>query len=106
MRTVPDGRPGGGPAAPNPSAARIDLPAQANLEVLRKLKGNQETLQQAVIDHICYTITNWDDAKVVGAFKEVGLDAKGREGSRSFNDPFNYHVQIASAVGENAFKRG
>ena len=61
---------------------------------------------QAVIDHVCYTITNWDDAKVVGAFKEVGLDAKGREGSRSFNDPFNYHVQIASAVGKNAFKRG
>src|SRR4249920_618980 len=24
LRTVPDGRPGGGPAAPNPSAARID----------------------------------------------------------------------------------
>src|SRR6478609_11257423 len=24
FRTVPDGRPGGGPAAPNPSAARID----------------------------------------------------------------------------------
>src|SRR3954467_4812904 len=24
LRTVPDGRPGGGPAAPNPSAARIE----------------------------------------------------------------------------------
>jgi catechol 2,3-dioxygenase-like lactoylglutathione lyase family enzyme len=61
---------------------------------------------QAVVDHICYTIPSWDDAKVVAAFKEKGLDAKGREGSRSFNDPFNYHVQIASAVGENAFRRG
>jgi catechol 2,3-dioxygenase-like lactoylglutathione lyase family enzyme len=61
---------------------------------------------QAVVDHICYTIPAWDDAKVVAAFKEKGLDAKGREGSRSFNDPFNYHVQIASAAGENAFRRG
>ena len=61
---------------------------------------------QAVVDHICYTIPNWDDAKVVAAFKEKGLDAKGREGSRSFNDVFNYHVQIASAAGENAFRRG
>jgi hypothetical protein len=26
---------------------------------------------QAVVDHICFTIPNWDDAKVVAAFKEV-----------------------------------
>jgi catechol 2,3-dioxygenase-like lactoylglutathione lyase family enzyme len=65
-------------------------------------KGNS----QAVIDHICYTIPNWDDAKVVASFKERGLDAKGREGSRTVLDPFNNRVQIASAVGENAFKRG
>jgi|ERR1700704_4736830 catechol 2,3-dioxygenase-like lactoylglutathione lyase family enzyme len=67
---------------------------------------NPRPPSQAVVDHICYTISNWDDAKVVAAFKEKGLTAGGREGSRSFNDPFNYHVQIASAAGENAFKRG
>jgi catechol 2,3-dioxygenase-like lactoylglutathione lyase family enzyme len=60
---------------------------------------------QAVIDHICYTIPNWDEARVRATLKAKGLDVTGRDGSLHVYDPFDYDVQIASAAAENAFRR-
>ena len=60
---------------------------------------------QAVVDHVCYTIADWDEQKVRGALKARGQEVAGREGSLHVFDPFGYYVQIASAAGENAFKR-
>jgi catechol 2,3-dioxygenase-like lactoylglutathione lyase family enzyme len=60
---------------------------------------------RAVVDHVCYTVADWDEQKVRGALKAKGLDVGGREGSLHVFDPFGYYVQIASAAGENAFKR-
>ena len=59
----------------------------------------------AVVDHVCYTISNWDEAKVRAALKATGLNPTGRDGSLHVYDPYDYDVQIASAVGENAFRR-
>src|SRR5258705_73333 len=36
---------------------------------------------RAVVDHVCYTIANWDDQKVRAALKAKGLEVGGREGS-------------------------
>ena len=60
---------------------------------------------KAVVDHVCYTIPNWDEAKVRAALKATGLNPTGRDGSLHVYDPYDYDVQIASAVGENAFRR-
>jgi catechol 2,3-dioxygenase-like lactoylglutathione lyase family enzyme len=60
---------------------------------------------EAVIDHICYTVPNWDEARVRATLKSKGLDVTGRNGSLHVYDPFNYDVQIASAAEENAFGR-
>jgi len=60
---------------------------------------------EAVIDHICYTIPNWDEARVRATLKAKGLDVTGRDGSLHVYDPFDYDVQIASAAEENAFRR-
>jgi len=61
---------------------------------------------QAVVDHICYTIPNWNEARVRAALKAKGLDiAGGRDGSLHVYDPFNYDVQFANAVEETAFRR-
>ena len=60
---------------------------------------------RAVVDHVCYTVADWDEQKVRGALKAKGLEVGGREGSLHVFDPFGYYVQIASAAGENAFKR-
>jgi len=59
----------------------------------------------AVIDHICYTIPNWDEARVRATLRAKGLDVTGRDGSLHVYDPFDYDVQIASAAEENAFRR-
>ena len=60
---------------------------------------------RAVVDHVCYTIADWNEQRVRGALKAKGLEAAGREGSLHVFDPFGYYVQIASAEAENAFRR-
>jgi catechol 2,3-dioxygenase-like lactoylglutathione lyase family enzyme len=60
---------------------------------------------QAVIDHICYTVPNWNEARVRATLKAKGLDVTGRDGSLHVYDAFDYDVQIASAAAENAFRR-
>ena len=60
---------------------------------------------EAVIDHVCYTVPNWDEARVRANLKAKGLEVSGRDGSLHVFDPFNYDVQLASAAEENAFKR-
>ena len=72
--------------------------------VARTATGNAKQ-SQAVVDHVCYTIADWDEQKVRGALKAKGQEFGGREGSLHVFDPFGYYVQIASAAGENAFKR-
>jgi catechol 2,3-dioxygenase-like lactoylglutathione lyase family enzyme len=60
---------------------------------------------EAAIDHVCYTVSNWDEARVRATLEAKGLDVSGRDGSLHVYDAFNVDVQIASAVGENAFRR-
>ena len=59
----------------------------------------------AVIDHVCWTIPNWNEARVRGALNARGLPQTGRDGSLHVYDPFDYDVQLANAVEENAFRR-
>lgn len=68
--------------------------------------GTTATNAKAVVDHICYTIPDWDEAKVRAALKAKGLpEPSGRDGSLHVYDPFDYDVQFANAVQENAFRR-
>ena len=67
--------------------------------------GETTSEAKATVDHICYTIPNWDESKVRAALKANGLNPTGRDGSLHVYDPFDYDVQIANAVQENAFRR-
>jgi catechol 2,3-dioxygenase-like lactoylglutathione lyase family enzyme len=67
--------------------------------------GETTSAAKATVDHICYTISNWDEAKVRAALRANGLNPTGRDGSLHVYDPFDYDVQIANAVQENAFRR-
>jgi hypothetical protein len=61
---------------------------------------------QAYIDHYCYTLSNWDEARVRGAIKAKSQEISGgRDGSLHVLDPFNYDIQFANIVEENAFRR-
>ena len=78
-----------------------------NFIVVHNPGTNPPKPTQAVIDHVCYTISNWDEGKVRAALKAKGFDKPtGRDGSLHVYDPFDYDVQIANAVQENAFRRG
>ena len=50
--------------------------------------------------------TTWNEERVRATLKAKGLDVTGRDGSLHVYDPFDYDVQIANAVQENAFRRG
>ncbi len=77
-----------------------------NFLVVHNPGANPPKPSEAVIDHIAYTISNYDEGKVRAALKARGYDnPTGRDGSRHVYDPFDYDVQFASAAQENAFRR-
>ena len=60
----------------------------------------------AVIDHVCYTVSNWDETKVRAALGRAGLsNPTGRNGSLHVYDPFDYDVQIANNIEETPYRR-
>jgi hypothetical protein len=67
---------------------------------------NNRPPANAYVDHYCYTLSNWDEARVRAAIKAKGQEISGgRDGSLHVLDPFNYDIQFASIAEENAFKR-
>lgn len=65
--------------------------------------GKQDTDAKATVDHVAYTISNWDEAKVRAALKAKGYDnPTGRPGSLHVYDPNDYDVQFANAKEEPA----
>jgi catechol 2,3-dioxygenase-like lactoylglutathione lyase family enzyme len=69
--------------------------------------ANPRPPSQAVVDHICFTMSNWNEQAVRGAIKAKGLEISGgRDGSLHVLDPFNYDVQFANIVEEDPFKHG
>jgi catechol 2,3-dioxygenase-like lactoylglutathione lyase family enzyme len=48
-----------------------------------------------LVDHIAYTIDNWDKKRVEEELKARGLDPKPDDNSFHFKDPDGYDVQIA-----------
>ena len=60
------------------------------------------------VDHICYTIPNWNDQRLMAALTAAGTKPVGRTpggGSINVFDPNNYQVQLASIQGENAWRK-
>ena len=69
--------------------------------VARNAAADAPAPARAVVDHVCYTISNWNDARVNAALK--AQNPTGRSGSVNVYDPFNVQVQLASAEAENPF---
>jgi catechol 2,3-dioxygenase-like lactoylglutathione lyase family enzyme len=55
-------------------------------------------------DHICWTIPDWDQAKVEAGLKATGRSYVARPGNVNVLDPFNYPVQLANIEEENPWK--
>lgn len=62
----------------------------------------------AQVDHICYTVANWNDQRLMAGLTAAGTKPVNRTpGGNSINifDPNHYQVQLASIVGENAWRK-
>src|SRR5262249_37075504 len=67
-------------------------------------RTNAPPPSQVVIDHICFTLSNWDEQRVRAAMKAKGHEISGgRDGSLHVLDPFNYDVQFANIIEEDPF---
>ena len=87
--------------------AQQNLKKGGNFLVVHNPGRNPPPPTPAVIDHVCYTISNWDEGKVRNALKNAGTpNPGGRNGSLHFYDPFDYDVQIANDVEETPYRRG
>jgi catechol 2,3-dioxygenase-like lactoylglutathione lyase family enzyme len=78
-------------------------PGKGGAFIITRNFGANEKPAQAVVDHICYTVSNWDDTRVNDALKAAGTNPTGRKGSVNVYDPYGFQVQIASIDGENPF---
>lgn len=78
-------------------------PGKGGSFIITRNFGANEKPARAVVDHICYTVANWDDTRVNNALKAAGTNPTGRKGSVNVYDPNGYQVQIASIDGENPF---
>jgi catechol 2,3-dioxygenase-like lactoylglutathione lyase family enzyme len=59
---------------------------------------------QSVVDHVCYTIPDWDDGRVNAVLRGTGRSFTSRSGNVNVLDPFNYPVQLANSEEENPWK--
>ena len=76
-------------------------------ERARLVPANPRPPSQAVIDHICFTMSNWKEADVRAALAAKNLTISGgRDGSLHVLDPFNYDVQFANLAEEDPFRHG
>jgi len=60
----------------------------------------------STIDHVCFTVQNWDETKVRAALAARTLTPSGRPGSWHVFDPFDFDLQFGNSVEENGFRRG
>ena len=73
---------------------------------VRNAETNNRPPARAEVDHICFTMSNWNEAAVRAEVKAKGQEISGgRDGSLHLLDPFNYDVQFANIVEETAFRR-
>jgi len=66
--------------------------------------ANTRPPAQAFVDHVCYTIPNWEDGRVNAGLKATGRPFTSRSGNVNVLDPFNYPVQLANSEEENPWK--
>ena len=59
--------------------------------------GPARPRSQAVVNHVAYTIADYDRNKVLAELKRMGFDNPREDGEHSFHiaDPFGYDVQIS-----------
>jgi len=69
--------------------------------------GQARPKPQSVVNHIAYTIADFDRARVLAELKRMGFDNPREDGEHTFHivDPFGYDVQI-SGVQNTVFTGG
>jgi catechol 2,3-dioxygenase-like lactoylglutathione lyase family enzyme len=74
--------------------------------VVRNTPANAPPRARSTVDHVCFTVQNWDETKVRAALAARNLEPNGRPGSWHVFDPYDFDLQFGNSVEENGFRRG
>lgn len=77
-----------------------------NFLVVHNPGRNPPPPSQSIVDHVCFTISNWNEAAIRSELKAKGVTPTGREGAGSLRlyDPFDFDIQFGNAVTENVYE--
>jgi len=58
---------------------------------------------EGFVDHICFTIANWDEPKIKSELAAQGLAQRSRGGNGTMRvlDPFDFDIQFGNHIAEN-----
>ena len=58
---------------------------------------------EGFVDHICFTIANWDEPKIKSELAAQGLPQRSRGGNGTMRvlDPFDFDIQFGNHIAEN-----
>src|SRR5256885_7028057 len=68
-------------------------PGKGGAFIITRNFGANEKPAGAVVDHVCYTVANWDDTRVNHALTAAGTNLTCRNGSVNVYVPNGYQVQ-------------
>lgn len=58
---------------------------------------------EGFVDHICFTVANWDEPKIKSELAAQGLAQRSRGGNGTMRvlDPFDFDIQFGNHIAEN-----
>lgn len=74
-----------------------------NFMVIHNPGNNPPPPTEGYVDHICFTIANWNEPQIKAELAAQGLTGRSRGGNGTMRvlDPFDFDVQFGNHIAEN-----
>ena len=74
-----------------------------NFLVVHNPSANPQPPTEGFVDHICFTIANWNEPQIKAELAAQGLTQRSRGGNGTMRvlDPFDFDVQFGNNIAEN-----
>jgi hypothetical protein len=74
-----------------------------NFLVVHNPSRNPPPPTEGRVDHICFTIANWNEPQIKAELAAQGLAGRSRGGNGTMRvlDPFDFDIQFGNSIAEN-----
>lgn len=74
-----------------------------NFLVVHNPGNNPPKPTTAIVDHVCFSIGNWNEAAIKSELAAKKVEVRGNGGSLRLYDPFDFDIQFGNAESENVY---